>query len=92
MTDTQQQPEDLSEETLRNALKAFKKRLKLTALDDDSRLGRGPFSGGATGVYAIRPPDQYPRQVWEELCRRGKLRDSGHGMYELPKGEHGRTG
>jgi hypothetical protein len=47
MTDTQQQPEDLSEETLRNALKAFKKRLKLTALDDDSRLGRGPFSGGA---------------------------------------------
>lgn len=70
-------------EVLKNAMKAFKKRLKLTALDDDSRLGRGPFSGGATGVFAIRPPDQYPQEVWDELHRQGKLRMSGHGLYEL---------
>lgn len=84
---TEQQPQDsgIAPETLKNAMKAFKKRLKLTALDDDSRLGRGPFSGGPTGVFAIRPPDQYPREVWDELCRQGKLRPSGHGLYELPR-------
>ncbi|MGA2678526.1 MAG: hypothetical protein ABSF37_04385 [Sedimentisphaerales bacterium] len=94
MTDNQQQglgvPEPISNippETLKSAMKAFKKRLKLTALDDDSSLGRGPFSSGAKGVYAIQPPNQFPREVWEELCRLGKLRNSGHGMYELVKVE-----
>jgi hypothetical protein len=70
---------------LKSALKAFKKRLKLTALDDDSRLGRGALSGGPTGVFAIKPPSQFPQQVWDELYRQGKLRDSGHGLYELVK-------
>ncbi len=74
----------ISPEILRRAMKAFKKRLTLTALDDDSRLGRGPFSGGAAGVYAIHPPDQYPEQVWEELRKQGKLKNAGHGMYKLP--------
>jgi len=74
-------------EVLKSALKAFKKRLKLTVLDDDSHLKRGPFSSGSTGVYAIQPPNQFPREVWEELCRLGKLRDSGHGLYELIKAE-----
>ena len=77
--------EDLSPEVLKRALKAFKKRLKLTALDEDSRLGRGAFSAGAQGICAIQPPNQYPPEVWAELCRQGKLRDSGHGLYELPK-------
>ena len=75
---------------LKSAMKAFKKRLKLTALDDDSQLGRGPFSGGHTGVFAIRPPSQFPQAVWDELCRQGRLRDSGHGIYELVKGEQDR--
>ncbi|MGD0572803.1 MAG: hypothetical protein ABSB11_07245 [Sedimentisphaerales bacterium] len=94
MTDNQQQgpitPEPASSippEVLKSAMKAFKKRLKLTALDEDSSLGRGPFSSGARGVYAIQPPNQFPREVWEELCRLGKLRNSGHGMYELVKVE-----
>jgi hypothetical protein len=77
--------EPIDPETLRRALKAFKKRLKLTALDEDSRLGRGPFSGGSTGVIAVRPPDQYPLEVWEELCKQGKLRRSGQGLYEIRK-------
>ncbi|MHC4552072.1 MAG: hypothetical protein ACYSUT_04795 [Planctomycetota bacterium] len=76
---------DLSPEVLRRALKAFKKRLKLTALDEDSRLGKGAFSGGSTGVCAIQPPNQYPDEVWAELCRQGKLRNIGHGLYELPR-------
>jgi hypothetical protein len=81
MTENQQ----VTPEVLKSALKAFKKRLKLTALDYDSSLGRGPFSGGAKGVYAIQPPNQFPREVWNELCRLGKLRDTGHGLYELAK-------
>jgi hypothetical protein len=86
MTENQQQASGgITPEVLKSALKAFKKRLKLTALDDDSRLGRSVFSGGPTGVFAIRPPSQFPQQVWDELCRQGKLRDSGHGLYELPK-------
>ncbi|MHC4292107.1 MAG: hypothetical protein ACYTEU_10440 [Planctomycetota bacterium] len=84
--DTTQGPsEDLSPEVLKRALKAFKKRLKLTALDEDSRLGRGAFSSGPKGVCAIQPPNQYPTEVWDELCRQGKLRHSGHGLYELPR-------
>jgi len=88
MTENTQQGQEgqiggISPEILKSALKAFKKRLKLTALDEDSRLGRGPFSGGSTGVFAIQPPNQFPREVWEELCKQGRLRYSGHGMYEL---------
>ncbi|MGA2172395.1 MAG: hypothetical protein ABSG82_05200 [Sedimentisphaerales bacterium] len=103
MTENQQQGPDfvnatpgqasgsIPPEVLKIAMKAFKKRLKLTALDDDSNLGRGPFSGGPRGVYAIQPPNQFPREVWDELCRLGKLRDSGHGMYELAKEQQDST-
>jgi hypothetical protein len=88
MTEEQQQPvQGIPPETLKSALKAFKKRLKLTALDDDSGLGRGAFSKGHTGVFAIRPPNQFPAEVWLELRRQGKLVDSGHGMYQLPNSE-----
>ncbi|MBL7215919.1 MAG: hypothetical protein ISS71_09605 [Phycisphaerae bacterium] len=83
MEEDQKTPgEDLSPEVLKRAMKAFKKRLKLTSLDEDSRLGRGACSGGAKGVCAIQPPNQYPPAVWEELCRQGRLRCS-HGLYEL---------
>jgi hypothetical protein len=71
-------------ERLRNAMKAFKKRLKLARLDDESRLGHGPMSGGGrSGIVAITPPAQYPQEVWDELHRQGKLRRAGQGMYEL---------
>jgi hypothetical protein len=74
-----------SPQELKAALKAFKKRLKLTCLDDQSRIGVGPMSSGRpSGIVAITPPDQYPTAVWEELVRQGKLRHSGSGMYELP--------
>jgi hypothetical protein len=68
---------------LKSALKAFKKRLKLTQLDDQSRIGRSPMSGGhASGVVAITPPDQFRDEIWEELARQGKLKRSGRGLYE----------
>jgi hypothetical protein len=74
----------LSPAELKKALKAFKKRLKLTRLDDESRVGHGPMSsGGKSGVVAIQPPNQYPRAVWQELVKQGKLRPAREGMYEL---------
>lgn len=88
---TEQQPQQpingITPEILKSAMKAFKKRLKLTALDDDSRLGKGAFSIGHTGIFAIRPPNQFPPEVWQELHRQGKLIDSGHGLFQLPQGE-----
>jgi hypothetical protein len=69
---------------LKAAMKAFKKRLKLARLDDESRLGRGPMSsGGRSGIIAIVPPAQYPQEVWDELHRLGKLNRAGHGTYQL---------
>ena len=71
-------------EQLKSALKAFKKRLKLARLDDESRLGYGAMSsGGRSGIVAIVPPTQFPQAVWDELARQGKLRRAGQGLYEL---------
>ena len=39
--------------------------------------------GGRSGVVAISPPDQFPREVWEELAKQGKLKHAGGGLYEL---------
>jgi hypothetical protein len=73
-----------SPQELKLALKAFKKRLKLTRLDADSRIGVGPMSSGSTwGIVAIIPPNQYPRSVWDELVRQGKLKSAGEGMFAL---------
>ena len=69
---------------LKAALKAFRKRLKLTCLDDQSRIGVGPMSSGRqSGIVGITPPDQFPQTVWDELVRQGKLKESGSGLYEL---------
>lgn len=69
---------------LKLALKAFKKRLKLTRLDAESKVGVGPMSSGSQwGIVAIMPPNQYPRAVWDELVKQGKLKNAGHGLYSL---------
>jgi len=77
-------PQSASHQELKAVLKAFKKRLRLTQLDDQSRIGVGPMSSGRqSGIVAITPPDQYPQAVWDELARQGKLKRVGNGMYEL---------
>ena len=69
---------------LRDAYKAFKKRLKLSKLDDESSLGRGPLSGGkASGIVAITPPHQYRKAIWEALVAQGRLKYAGQGLYQL---------
>ncbi len=65
------------------AFKAFKKRLKLTQLDHDSRIGASPLSGHASGIVAISPPREYPRAVWDALVAQGKLKRGSQGQYEL---------
>lgn len=77
-------PEPPSKEELRLAMKAFRKRLKLTRLDDESRLGHGPMSSGQrSGIAAITPPDQFPKAVWQELAKQGKIKRDGGGLYSL---------
>jgi hypothetical protein len=74
-----------NEATLREAYKAFKKRLKIKQLDHDSRYGRAPTSSGSTEIAAIEPPNQYGREVWDALVTQGKLKYSGQGMYEIKR-------
>ena len=78
------QPPDHSPQELKAAMKAFRKRLKLTCLDDQSRIGVGPMSSGRqSGIVGITPPDRFPQDVWDELVRQGKLKRAGSGLYEL---------
>ena len=77
-------PEPPSKEELRVAMKAFRKRIKLTRLDDESRMGYGPTSSGQSSrIAAITPPNQFPRAVWQELAKQGKLKHEGGGLYSL---------
>ncbi len=72
-------------EVLKRALKAYRKRFKITVLDAESSIGGGPMSSGRrSSIVAITPPDRYPPAVWQELVRQGRLLDAKHGMYELP--------
>jgi hypothetical protein len=65
-------------------LKAFKKRLKLTRLDDESGLSRG--GGKQSGITGITPPSGHPPGIWEELVTLGKLRRDMSNTYSLIEG------
>jgi hypothetical protein len=77
-------PMPYSEDELKKALKAFKKRLKLTQLDEDSRLGHSPLTGsGKSKIVSIQPPLGFGREIWEELADKGFLKRDTAGFYEL---------
>jgi hypothetical protein len=77
-------PEPLSKELIKSAYIAFKKRWKLTRLDQESRIGRGPMSSGQKStIVGIQPPNQYPTAVWEVLVEQGKLKRAGRDQYAL---------
>jgi hypothetical protein len=80
------EPAGVGPDELKRALHAFKKRLKLTRLDDESRLGGGrpTTSGRQSEVAGIIPPSQFAPAVWQELARQGKLKSLGGGFYGLP--------
>jgi len=72
---------------LKRAMKAFRKSLKVTRLDAESKLGGGPLSSGTDSlVVGIQPPRRYPLAVWMELVRQGRLATDGRGTFELPSG------
>ena len=73
-----------TESELKRALGAFKKRLKVIRLDDESKLGHGPLSGpNREKVVAIQPPAGFGKAVWEELADLGYLKRDTVGFYEL---------
>jgi hypothetical protein len=77
-------PAPLNPGQMKGALKAFKKRLNVMRLDKESGKITGPLSSGrSSGIVAITPPSQFPREVWDELVKQGKLKYEGQGLYEL---------
>lgn len=88
MTDPAQPsgPNAIPEEKLKAAMTVFKKRWKVTRLDDESKLGGGrpTTTGRKSNVAGIQPPNDFPREVWQELARQGKIRDTGGGFYAMP--------
>lgn len=77
-------PAPIAPDTLKAAMTAFRKRLKLTVLSDESRLSPRVMTGGRKSeIVGIVPPDQWPREVWDELAKQGKLKYTGQGFYEL---------
>ena len=76
---------DVPEETLRNAMKTYRKRMKLMKLDHESKLGRSPLTSGKdAGFESILPPEEFAPEVWQVLAARGELEATGQGFYKLP--------
>jgi hypothetical protein len=73
-----------TDDELKRALKAFKKRLKLTRLDDESGLTRG--NNRKSGITGITPPAGFPPGIWEELVEKGKLKRDMGGTYAIVEG------
>jgi hypothetical protein len=79
-------PPPVTDDELKQAMSAFRKRLKLTILDQESKLGGGRpvTSGKKSGITGIVPPNQFRREIWKELAARKQLKDMGGGFYTLP--------
>lgn len=82
-------PAALPEETLKAALRAFNKRLKLSRLADESRLGNKYVTAGRkSDIDAIIPPNDFPPEVWRALAAAGRLKDAGGGFYAPAETAH----
>jgi hypothetical protein len=73
-----------TDEELKRALKAFKKRFKLMKLDEESGLSRG--GGKKSGMTGITPPSGHPPGIWDELVAKGKLKRDMGNTYALVEG------
>ena len=72
---------------LKRAMKAFRRRIDLARADEESSTSRNPLSRGeSSGITGVRPPEQYPPDVWDLLVRQGRLRDAGQGILESTAG------
>ena len=70
MSDSAPSPPTFDPQQLKAALKAFNKRLKLTQLDNQSRIGVGPMRRPAVGHRGHHAARAIPQAVWDELVRR----------------------
>lgn len=76
--------EEFTKEQLLEALRAFRKRLKVYRQDDESSYGgRGLTSGKTSGIFAVRPPQGYPPAIWQKLVEQGRLVPEGNGTYSI---------
>ena len=69
-----------TDEEMKRAYKAFKKRMKLTRLDDESGLSPGSKRSGITGIV---PPFGFPAGIWDELVAQGRLKREMGGTYSM---------
>ena len=77
---------DFPPDQLRDAMKAFRRRVKLTKLDHESKLGRSPLSTGKDADFdSIMPPREFPEDIWKVLVQQGELEQLGYGFYRIPK-------
>ncbi len=75
---------DWDKAVLKRAMKAYRKRLKVMRLDDESSGSRNPLSKGEeSSILGVRPPEQYPAEIWDFLVAQGRLRGAGGGLLEL---------
>ncbi len=73
---------EATHQEMKDAMHAFRKRLKLARLNDESKLGGRYTSGGKrSGIDAVQPPGEYPDRVWKALVQAGRLVDAGGGFY-----------
>ena len=77
----------VTEEDMKKALKAFRKRLKMQQLEEDSRLGHSPLTGSRNTIVSIMPPAGFSREVWDELADKGFLKRDVGGSYGLVPGK-----
>ena len=77
----------VTEEDMKKALKAFRKRLKMQQLEEDSRLGHSPLTGAKNRIVSMRPPAGFGAEVWEELANKGFLKRDGGGFFEIVEGK-----
>ncbi|MBX3322298.1 MAG: hypothetical protein KF757_04855 [Phycisphaeraceae bacterium] len=79
-------PADVTDADKSAAMRAFRKRLKLSRLSDESRIGNRPTSSGkSSDIDAILPPNDFPTHVWKALAADGRLVYTGQGFYALPE-------
>src|ERR1700760_2606991 len=76
-----------TEDEMKRALKAFRKRMKIQQLEEDSKLGHSPLTGSKTKIVSIQPPLGFGKDVWEQLADMGFLKRDGRGFFELVEGK-----
>ena len=72
-------------ETKKKAMRVFRNRVKFMKLDQESKLGVGPLTGGKKMKFdSVAAPHDFPAEVWQSLASEGQLIDDGGGFYRLP--------